>query len=59
MTKVKLINFKFKPGKKKVWPDWPKELQNRKEEVIDTLKNEGVVSDLMFTKLKAILVVYK
>ena len=48
MTKVKLVKFKFKPEAKKVWLEWSLELQRRKEEVIATLKNEGVVSESCF-----------
>lgn len=48
MTEVKLVRFKFKAGKKQVWLDWSEELKKRKEEVIATLKNEGVVSESCF-----------
>lgn len=48
MTKAKLIKFKFKTGAKQVWIDWSEELRRRKEEVVATLKNEGVVSESCF-----------
>lgn len=48
MTKAKLIKFKFKPNTKQIWLDWSEELKRRKEEVIATLKNEGVVSESCF-----------
>ena len=48
MTNVKLVKFKFKPEAKEIWLDWSEELKRRKEEVIATLKNEGVVSESCF-----------
>ncbi len=48
MTEVKLVKFKFKPGQKQVWLDWSKELKRRRDEVISTLKNEGIVSESCF-----------
>lgn len=48
MTKVKLVKFKFKPGARQIWLDWSEELKSRKDEVIATLKNEGVVSESCF-----------
>lgn len=48
MTKAKLAHFKFKPGAKQTWLDWSEELKRRKDEVIATLKNEGVVSESCF-----------
>jgi hypothetical protein len=48
MTQVKLIKVKFKPGGKEIWLDWAEELKRRKDEVIATLKNEGVVSEACF-----------
>lgn len=48
MTNVKLVQFKFQPGKKQIWLDWSKELKRRKEEAIATLKDEGVVSESCF-----------
>jgi L-rhamnose mutarotase len=48
MTAVKLVKFKFKSESKQVWLDWSEELKKRKEEVVTTLKNEGVVSESCF-----------
>ena len=48
MTEVVLAKFSIKSGKKQVWLDWCEELKRRKEEVIATLKNEGVVSESCF-----------
>lgn len=48
MTEVKLVKFRFKSGKKKIWLDWSEELKRRKDEVIATLKNEGVLSESCF-----------
>ena len=48
MTEAKLVKFKFKPGAKRIWLDWSEELKRRKEEVIATLVNEGVVSESCF-----------
>lgn len=48
MTKAKLIKFKFKSDAKQVWLDWSEELKRKKNEVIETLKNEGVVSESCF-----------
>jgi L-rhamnose mutarotase len=48
MTTVKLVRFKFKPDAKQIWIDWSEELKRRREEVIETLKNEGVVSESCF-----------
>ena len=46
MTEVKLIKFTFK--RRQVWLDWCEELKKRQDEVIETLKNEGVVSESCF-----------
>ena len=48
MTNVKLVKFKFKPNTKQIWIDWSEELKQRKDEVVETLKNEGVVSEACF-----------
>ena len=48
MTKAKLVKFKFKPNGKQIWLDWAAELKRRQVEVIETLKNEGVVSESCF-----------
>jgi len=48
MTKVKLLKFRFKPGSKQIWLDWSKELERRKEEVIASMKKEGMISEACF-----------
>lgn len=48
MTKVKLVKFEIKEGMGKTWKDWGAELKRREEEVIETLKDEGVVSESCF-----------
>lgn len=48
MTQVKLVKFKLKKGSEKIWLDWCKALKSRKSEVMETLKNEGVVSESCF-----------
>jgi len=45
---AKLVKFIFTQGQKQAWLDWSKELQRRKDEVIQTLKNEGVISEACF-----------
>lgn len=45
---VQLMKLKFKEGGKNIWLDWSEELKRRKEEVIKTLKNEGVISEACF-----------
>ncbi len=47
-TTAKLVHFKFKPGAKQIWLNWSQELRRRRDEVIATLKNEGVVSESCF-----------
>ncbi|HEY5383018.1 MAG TPA: DUF6176 family protein [Candidatus Paceibacterota bacterium] len=48
MTQVSLYKFAFKSGAKQAWLDWSEELKSRKDEVVATLKNEGVVSESCF-----------
>ena len=48
MTQVKLIKLRLKEGNERVWLDWCEELKQRKNEVIETLKNEGVLSESCF-----------
>lgn len=48
MTNVKLVKFRFKPNSKQFWLDWSAELERRRQEVIATLKSEGVVSESCF-----------
>ncbi len=48
MTNASMVHFNFKPDKKQVWLDWSEELKKRREEVIVTLKDEGVLSESCF-----------
>ncbi len=48
MTQVDLVRFEVKPGQRKAWLSWCGELRRREKEVIETLKNEGVVSEACF-----------
>ena len=48
MTQVKLVKLKLKEGNEKVWLDWCDELKQRKDEVMQTLRHEGVVSESCF-----------
>ncbi len=48
MTEVRLSRLKIKEGKKRKWLDWCAELKNRSEEVLETLKNEGTLSEACF-----------
>ena len=48
MSQVRLIRLKFKSGKKQVWLGWCEQLNKRPKEVIETLQNEGVLSEACF-----------
>ena len=48
MSQVRLVKLKFKPGKKQIWLDWCEQLKKRADEVIETLKNEGTLSEACF-----------
>jgi L-rhamnose mutarotase len=49
MTEVYLVKHKFKPGTgKKEWLDWSNELKSREQEVLTTLRNEGVRLEACF-----------
>ncbi len=48
MTQVELVRLKIKPGEKKEWLEWCEELKLRENEVLETLRNEGVVSEACF-----------
>ena len=45
---VRLVKLKFKPGGRRIWEDWSAELEQRRAEVLETLKNEGVSSEACF-----------
>lgn len=48
MTHVRLVKLRFKAGQGQTWLDWCEELKRRKNEVVETLKNEGVLSEACF-----------
>lgn len=48
MSKVKLIKFKLRKEKIQNWLDWGNSLKKREQEVIETLKKEGVKSEACF-----------
>ncbi len=48
MTEVELVRLRVKEGQKKAWLDWCEELKRRKNEVLETLRNEGVISEACF-----------
>lgn len=48
MTNVKLAKFRFKSIQKQAWLNWAEELKRRRDEVVATLQNEGVVSESCF-----------
>lgn len=58
MSEVKLYKFVFKPTKKQVWLDWCEELKTRQAEVIETLKNEGVLSESCFLSADGLSIYY-
>lgn len=47
-TQVKLVKVTLKEGSKHLWFEWCEELKKRREEVIETLKNEWVLSESCF-----------
>ena len=48
MAGVRLVKMKFKPDGKQVWLDWCDQLKRRTDEVLETLKNEGALSEACF-----------
>ena len=48
MAEARLLTFRFKPGGKKKWLDWSEEMKRRSEEVLATLRNEGVIAEACF-----------
>ena len=48
MAEIELRKFRFKPGKKQEWIDWSGELNRRRDEVLETLRNEGVLMEACF-----------
>ena len=49
MTEIRLTKLKFKEGGKESWGKWCKEILNREEEALATLKKEGVIIESCFT----------
>ncbi len=48
MSEIVLAKFRIKPGKKKTWLNWCAQLKKRKNEVLKTLKTEGVTIEACF-----------
>jgi hypothetical protein len=48
MAEVLLRKFRFQHGKKQEWMDWCRELTRRQDEVLETLRNEGVSVEACF-----------
>jgi hypothetical protein len=48
MTQVELVRLRIKQGQREAWLEWCDELKRRKNEVLETLRNEGVISEACF-----------
>ncbi len=48
MAEVVLRKFRFQRDKKHEWLDWCQELTRRRVEVLETLRNEGVLMEACF-----------
>lgn len=48
MTEVKLVKLRLKEGNEHIWFEWCEELKQRRGEVMETLRNEGVLSESCF-----------
>lgn len=48
MTQVELVRLRLKQGQKEAWLKWCDELRSRKNEVLETLRKEGVISEACF-----------
>ena len=48
MAGVRLVKLRFKSDQKQVWLDWCEQLKVRSNEVLETLKNEGALSEACF-----------
>lgn len=48
MTEVRLAKIRFKEGQKQKWLEWCVEVKRRPSEVMETLKNEGMISESCF-----------
>ena len=49
MSQVRLVQFRFKPGKKQIWLDWCEQLKQRVDEGMKTLKGERVLSESLLS----------
>jgi hypothetical protein len=52
MAEVSLVKFRFRPGQKQAWLEWCRECRRRHEEVLETLRNEGVSVEACFLSPK-------
>ncbi|MBI3935079.1 MAG: hypothetical protein HY316_10345 [Acidobacteria bacterium] len=48
MSQVRLVRLKFQSGKKQIWLDWCEQLKKRTDAVLETLRNEGTLSESCF-----------
>jgi L-rhamnose mutarotase len=48
LTEVRLVKLRIKEGKKQRWLEWCEEDKRRSNEVLETLKNEGMISEACF-----------
>jgi hypothetical protein len=48
MAELHLIKLNFKPGMREKWLSWCIELKTRKDEVLETLRNENVLLEACF-----------
>ena len=48
MTEVQLVRIKIREGQRQKWLDWCEESKRRGDEVLETLKSEGVISESCF-----------
>ncbi len=48
LTEVRLVKLKIKEGKIQKWLEWCEELKRRSNEVLETLKNEGMILEACF-----------
>ncbi len=58
MAQIELRKFRFKSGKKQEWIDWSGEMNRRREEVLQTLRNEGVLLEACFLSLEEDCIYY-
>lgn len=58
MAQVRLAKFRFAPHGKQRWLDWCDEVKRRSGEVMETLRNEGVVTEACFLSVSEDAVYY-